>query len=171
MKHFLFVASAMIAVFAPAVAYPQTTSAPSYGVGPNGYDWLVGTWSCTNSMPPTPDGGPVHTTLTVSKTNGGDIFLRTTGTNFDVASYNIYMPSKKMWLSPFILTDGSYGSESTSQTGTKVVWVGTAHDGPSGKLMSTRDTYANSANKYTDLGENRIGGVWKAIYNITCTKS
>ena len=169
MKRFLFVASAITAILIPVAAASQTAAA-AYGAGPHGYDWMIGMWSCTNSMPATPDGGPTHTTLTVSKT-GSALFLRTTGTNFDVASYDIYVPSKKMWVSPFALTDGSYGSESTSQTGTKVVWVGTVHDGPSGNVMPTRDTFVNSANKYTDLGESHVGGAWKAQYNIVCTKT
>lgn len=171
MKKLLWAAIAMIAIVAPSVVRSQTMSTGMYGAGPHGYDWMIGTWSCVNSMPATPDGGPTHTTTTVTRTSAGSLLLRTTGTNFDVVSYDIYVPSKKMWLSPFALSDGTYGRESTSQTGRNVVWVGSAYDGVSGNMMATRDTYVNTAAKYTDLGENRVGGVWKALYNVTCTKS
>jgi hypothetical protein len=120
---------------------------------------------------PSPMGGPTHTTLTVSKANNGAIFYRSTGTNFDNVWYNVYVPAKKMWTSPFILADGSYGTESTSQTGKKIVWVGTATFGDSGKMMPIRDTNSISPNNYADLGEYRSGGVWKAQYNVSCART
>jgi hypothetical protein len=170
MKKSLCAIGVAFAVLVPSAALPQMTSSADYGNGPHGYDWMVGTWSCTNSMP-SPMGGPAQTTLTVSKTNGGVIFYRSTGTNFDNSWYNVYVPSKKMWISPFIVSDGSYGTESTSQTGGKIVWVGTAYDGGSGKTMAIRDTNVAGANKYTDLGEARFAGVWKEQYKVTCTRT
>jgi hypothetical protein len=141
-----------------------------YGVGPHGYDWAVGTWSCTNSMP-SAMGGPSSMTLKVARTNGGSIFFRSTGTNFDNSWYNIYVPSKKMWLSPFIVSDGSYGTESTTQTGPKVVWTGSAFDATSGKTVQVRDTTVFAPTKYTDLGEQKSGGLWKTQYNVSCTRA
>jgi hypothetical protein len=170
MKRFLCVIAGMMAVVAPAVVHPQMMSSAMYGAGPHGYDWAIGTWSCTNTMP-SPMGGPTHTTLTVSKANNGAIFYRSTGTNFDNVWYNVYVPAKKMWTSPFILADGSYGTESTSQTGKKIVWVGTATFGDSGKMMPIRDTNSISPNNYADLGEYRSGGVWKAQYNVSCART
>jgi hypothetical protein len=170
MKRFLCVIAGMMAVVAPAVVHPQMMSSGMYGAGPHGYDWAIGKWSCTNTMP-SPMGGPTHTTLTVSKANNGAIFYRSTGTNFDNVWYNVYVPAKKMWTSPFILADGSYGTESTSQTGKKIVWVGTATFGDSGKMMPIRDTNSISPNNYADLGEYRSGGVWKAQYNVSCART
>jgi hypothetical protein len=86
-------------------------------------------------------------------------------------NYNVYVPSKKMWISPVSAADGTYGSESTSQTGTKIVWAGSTYFPDSGKTMPTRDTIVNSPNKTTDLGELSSGAVWKEQYNITCTRT
>lgn len=171
MKRFLFAISMIAAVVTPSVARSADASA-AYGVGPHGYDWQIGTWSCVNSMPSiNSESGPTHQMVTASKVSGGAILFHTTGTNFDFSDYNIYVPAKKMWLSPFSGNDGSYGTETTTQTGMKTVWVGSSYFPSSGKTMPTRDTYVNTANKYTDLGEYSIGGVWKKQYNVTCTRT
>jgi hypothetical protein len=154
----------------PCTAQAQTMAASVYGAGPHGYDWAIGTWSCTNSVP-SPMGGPSSTTLTVARTNGGAIYYRATGTNFDNSWYNVYVPKTKSWVSPFILADGSYGTESTTMTGKKIVWTGTAFDSSSGKSVPIRDTNTISATKYSDLGEMQSGGTWKTQYNVSCTKS
>jgi hypothetical protein len=169
MNRFLLAIGVMTALAAPSVARSADAST-SYGAGPHGYDWQIGTWSCTN---PTPSAvsGPAHQTMTVTRTASGALLFHSTGTNFDVTSYNVYVPSKKMWLGPFSTGDGTYGNESTSQTGTRIVWVGSTYFPDSGKTMPTRDTYVNSANKTTDVGEVNSGGVWKKQYSITCTKT
>ncbi len=156
-------------VLAPCAVGAQTMSASAIGVGPSGFDWAVGTWSCTNSIP-SPMGGPNSQTLTVTKTANGSIMYHATGTNFDNTWYNVYVPATKSWVSPFIIADGSYGSESTSQTGAKIVWTGSATD-PSGKTAQIRDTNTFEGAKYHDLGEVQTAGTWKPQYNVTCTKS
>ncbi len=153
---------------APGAVGAQTAAA-AYGVGPHGFDWAVGTWSCTNSVP-SPMGGPRKTTLTVVRTSNGT-FYRTVGATFDNSWYNVYVPKTKSWVSPFIINDGTYGTESTSMTGAKMVWVGTAVDGSSGKTMRVRDTNVMSADKYTDLGEYMSGGTWKPQYDVTCQRT
>lgn len=169
MSRFLFAVTLAVLALAPSAAQSQMT-ASMYGVGPHGFDGFVGTWSCTNTIP-SPMGGPVHTTLTVTKTNAGAIFYRSVGANFDNSWYNVYMPSKKMWASPFIVSDGSYGTETTMQSGKKIVWVGTAYFADSGKTMPIRDTNMLSLNRYDDLGEVRSGGAWKAQYSVSCTRA
>jgi hypothetical protein len=168
-KHLWVFALALIVAPCAAKASPTAMSSAMYGAGPHGYDWEIGTWSCTNSTP-SAMGGPSTQTLTVTRTSGGAILYHSTGTNFDNAWYNVYQPKTRSWVSPFILNDGSYGTESTSQTGTKIVWTGTAVDA-SGKSMRIRDTNMLSATKYTDLGEFQSAGAWKEQYNVTCTKS
>lgn len=167
MKRFLlsFVLTAFVLV--PCAVRSQTMNPSTIGVGPNGFDWAVGTWSCTNSMP-SAMGGPSSQTLTITKTNNGALMYHATGANFDNTWYNVYMPKSKSWVSPFILADGSY--ESTSQTGAKIVWTGTASDA-TGKTMQVRDTNVFAGSKYTDLGEFQSGGTWKPQYNVSCTKS
>jgi hypothetical protein len=161
-------------VVAPCAGQAQQTSmmAPSaYGAGPHGYDLQVGTWSCSNNMAGG-TGGPNSQTLTVTPIKGkGVIFYRSTAQNFDLSWYYVYSSKTKSWLSPFIASDGSYGSESTAQTGKRVVWTGSTIDGSSGKKIQIRDTIVNSATKTTDLGEWLIAGKWKAQYNLTCTRT
>ncbi|MGC1381894.1 MAG: hypothetical protein WA814_12830 [Candidatus Baltobacteraceae bacterium] len=142
----------------------------TYGAGPHGYDWAIGTWTCTNTVP-SAMGGPTNTTLTVVRTNNGALLYRSVGTNFDNTWYNVYLPKTKSWVSPFILADGSYGTESTAQTGGKIVWTGTAFDAASGKTMAIRDTNTIGTTKYGDLGEYRSHGAWKTQYEVTCTKT
>lgn len=154
----------------PAAAQSQVMSAGMYGIGPHGFDGWVGTWSCTNTMP-SEMGGPTHTTLTVTHTSvAGVIYYRSVGTGFDNAWYNVYVPAKKTWQSPFIVSDGSYGNETAMQTGKKIVWVGTAYFANSGKTMAVRDTNIIAPTKYSDLGEVRSGGVWKTQYSVSCTR-
>jgi len=170
MKTFLIAIMLTTFVFTPCTVHAQTMSASTNGVGPNGFDWTVGTWSCTNSMPPSPAGGPRNQTLTVTKTNSGALMYHATGANFDNVWYNVYVPKSKTWVSPFIFADGSHGTESTSQTGATIVWTGTATDA-AGNATQIRDTNTYQATKYTDLGEYQSGGAWKTGYKLTCTKS
>jgi hypothetical protein len=168
MNRFLWLIMVTAFVVVPCAVYAQAMAPSSNGVGPNGFDWAVGTWSCTNSMP-SPMGGPATQTLVVTKTSNGSIMYHATGANFDNVWYNVYQPQSKTWVSPFIINDGTHGSESTSQTGEKIVWLGQATD-PTGKTMQIRDTSVVTSTKYTDLGEVQSGGAWKAQYNVTCTK-
>lgn len=170
MKKFLWCAAFAALAGAPwaAQAYPAT-SASAYGAGPHGYDWAIGTWSCTNAMP-SAMGGPNKQTLVVTRATSDALLYHSTGTNFDNSWYNVYVPKTQSWVSPFILADGSYGTESTHQTGAKIVWTGSAFD-PSGKMMHVRDTNTISATEYGDLGEFQSGSTWKTQYKVTCTKA
>ncbi len=170
MKRLLWLIMPAALVVLPCAAQSQMMSASMYGAGPHGYDWAIGTWSCTNSMP-SPMGGPNSTTLKVTRTNGGAIFYHSAGENFDNSWYNVYVPKTKTWVSPFIVADGSYGTESTAQTGKKIVWTGSAFFAESGKTEQIRDTNVISAVKYTDLGEVQSAGTWKTQYNVACTKT
>lgn len=147
---------------------PCATAAATPGDGPHGYDWAIGTWSCHNALP-SAIGGPSKQTLTVARTAAGPIMYRAVAAGFDNTWYNVYVAKTKSWTSPFIVSDGSYGSESTSQTGNKIVWTGTAYDA-SGKATRIRDTDAVGNGKFADLGEYMSGGRWKTQYSLTCMK-
>jgi hypothetical protein len=100
-------------------------------------------------------------------------FFRNTGQDFDSTGYLVYVAKSKSWLNPFTVAEGSYGSESTTQTGKKIVYTGSFYNATSGKTVESRDTYttADDLKSQTDLGEFMSGGTWKALYNTTCTKS
>lgn len=155
-------------VILPSVARAQTN--PAFGEGPNGYDYQVGTWSCVNSMAASPMGAPAQMTVAISKANGA-IVNHNSSSTVDFTSYSVYDEKKKMWLSPISGSDGTYGSESTAQTGKTVVWTGSTYFPTLGKMLPTRDTYTNEAAKFVDVGETQIDGTWKTEYSVTCTKS
>jgi hypothetical protein len=92
------------------------------------------------------------------------------GTNFDNTWYNVYAAKTRTWWSPFIVSDASYGSESSSMSGKKMVWLGSATNA-SGTNMQIRDTVTYSATKTTDLGEYKTSGPWKEQYNVTCVRT
>jgi hypothetical protein len=169
MKRLLCSMMLTLVVVVPSAAQSQTMSASMNGAGPNGFDWAIGTWSCTNNVPSSM-GGPSSQTLNVTKTSSGALLYHAAGKNYDNSWYNVYVPKTKMWVSPFILADGTYGTESTNQTGKTIVWTGTAIDA-SGTTTQIRDTNVYEGTKYTDLGEYRSAGAWKTQYNVTCTKT
>ncbi len=136
-----------------------------YGAGPNGFDWAVGTWACRSTSHIT------SATLKVTRTSDGSLFYRSSGKGFDNSWYAVYFPKRRTWVAPFIVSDGSYGTESTTQTGKKIVWTGTGYFADSGKTLPIRDTNVNGPNTYADLGEVRSNGAWKTEYSVSCTKT
>jgi hypothetical protein len=169
MKTFLSAIVTGVLLLVPSIAQSQTIPS-TVAAGPHGYDWEVGwTFSCTNHMGATSLGGPSTQTERVSRANSGAILFHTTGPNYDAYAYNVYVPAKKMWTSPIMVGDGSYGSETTTQSGRKMIWTGTWVD-TNGNTTQIRDTEVYSATSFTDLGESRLNGTWKPQYNITCTK-
>jgi hypothetical protein len=170
MKRLLSSLMLLALVVVPYTAQAQSIMSTSMiGVGPHGYDWLIGTWTCTNSAP-SAMAGPAIVTLRASRGSAGNaLLLRSTGTNFDSSGYLIYASNR--WWSPSAFADGGHESESTVQIGNKAVWTGSYFSPASGKSMQVRDTYISpSLTKYTDLGEYQTGGTWKKLYSITCIK-
>jgi len=174
MKKFLMVVTlaALAVIPCAALSLSSPMSLSMVGVGPHGYDFLIGTWSCTNSTP-TPMSGPTSTMLTFTRSNADSaILVHGTGKNFDVSSYVAYVSKTKTWWNPSAFADGGYENESTTDTGKKTLWTGSFLDAASGKTIQVRDTYTTpSLNKYIDLGQYQSAGTWKTQYTITCTKS
>jgi len=171
MKKVLSFVTLITLAILPFATSAQSTmmSTSMIGVGAHGYDWLLGTWTCTNSMPSAMS--PATMTSTFSRSSAGGVLLfRGTGKNVDSSGYIVYVPKTKTWMNPFVAADGSYGSESTIQTGKKAVWTGTVY--ASGKTTPVRDTYvALSLAKWTEVSEYQSGGTWKTAARSTCTKS
>jgi hypothetical protein len=160
---------------APSAArsQPSMMSSSAYGAGPRGYDWLIGTWSCTNTMASASAmSGPASTTFTGSKSGSGGVMIRVSGKNFDETAYLAYLPKTKTWWGPFAFSDGSYEIETSTGTGRKITWTGTYTGASDGQTMKVRDLYTVfSATKQNDVGQYQSGGSWKNLYNINCTKS
>jgi hypothetical protein len=174
-KKLLITLAACAAALAPSLAGPvladTAMSTSAVGAGPHGYDFFVGTWTCTNPMSPTALGALASTTLTVTKLQGGGLIAKTASPNGDVTAYYSYLPKTKTWSVPFADAGGNYGTESTQQTGKTIRWVGTFY-GADGTPTPIRDTFTTlSMTKQYDLGEAKVGGVWKVTAKTTCTKS
>lgn len=168
-KFFAFIPLALFAL-APCAAQSQS-NVMSVGVGQHGYDFLIGTWSCTNSIP-SRMGGPSSTTLTFGRSASGSISVHVTGANFDGLGYVVYAAKTKTWWNPSAVGNGDYSRESSQQTGKTTVWTGEYFDASTGKTIPIRDTYTMAnMNSYSDLSEAQVGGTWKTEGKITCTKS
>jgi len=162
-------ASTLVASVAARASGSMSMSA--VGAGPSGYDWLVGTWSCKNTMPPSKLGALQSSTFTAAKLKDGNIVIHTMSPNGDVTGYNAYDPKSKTWYGPFTDSGGYYGTESTQQSGKTILWTGTFYSG-GGQATPIRDTFTMlSMTQQYDLSEAHIGGVWKATAKTTCTKS
>jgi hypothetical protein len=169
--HFALVAVALIAAVPCAARSAPAMSPAMLGVGAHGYDSLIGTWSCKNSVP-SPMGGPAVTTLVIGRAVNGALSVHVAGANFDAMGYVVYAPKAKTWSNPSTESHGGYGTESTQQTGKKTTWEGPFVDPSSGKTMQVRDTYTfSNLTTYTDLYQVEVGGTWKTEGNTVCTKA
>lgn len=154
----------------PCAAQSQS-NAITVGVGPHGYDFLIGTWSCTNSMP-SRMGGPSATTITFARSGAGSTSVHVTGTNFDGMGYVVYAAKTKTWWNPSALGNGDHSTESSQQTGKNTIWTGSYFNASTVRTIPIRDTYTMSTlTSFNDLSEAQIGGTWKVQAKTTCTKS
>lgn len=146
-------------------------STSAVGAGPNGYDFMVGTWSCTNTMTPSKLGALQSSSLSITKLQDGSLAIHTMSPNGDVTAYNAYLPKTKTWYAPFSDSGGNYGTETTQQTGKTIRWVGEFYT-TDGATTPIRDTFTMlSMAKQYDLSEAKVGGAWKVVAKTTCTKS
>jgi hypothetical protein len=164
-------ALALLAIsLAPSAALSRSMPLSMIGVGPRGYDFMIGTWSCRNSVP-TRLSGPATARFTVSRSANGALYVRSTAANFDTALYVIYSSRTKTWWSPEAYADGSNEIESTRQTGAKTIWVGTLFDPSSGQTRPIRDIYTfTNPTTQIDVTQVQMSGTWKTENNSTCTK-
>lgn len=153
----------------PALSQSNMTST-GLGVGPHGYDSMIGTWSCTNSMP-SAIAGPATTTLTLSRSAQGSLMVHSTGANYDAAGFVAYNAKTKTWWNPTALGDGGYENESTKQTGSKSTWTGVVFNAATHTTSQIRDKYDFGSTSFTDVTQVQGGGGWKTVANTTCTKS
>lgn len=170
-KLFVLAPLAALAGAPGAVSAQSAMMMSGAGMGPHAYDWMLGTWTCKNTIP-TALAGPAVQTLTASRsTMSGAIVWRYTGSNFDQYGFIAYAPKTKTWWASWAYPNGGTGNESTKQSGHTSMWTGTLFDS-SGKSYAIRDTYTvYSSTKFNDSGEEKSSGAWKASYNGTCTKS
>jgi len=170
MNKLFFMMSLAALVLAPLGAHAQNTPA-MVGAGPHGYDFLIGKWTCTNSMP-SPMGGPSTTALTVAKAADGSLFIHSTAAGYDSAGYVGYAPKTKIWSNPATFGTGNTSYEWTHQTGKTTTWTGSYFVAADRKQIAIRDTYTIAGmTSFSDLSQAQAGGVWKTIAKTTCTKS
>lgn len=159
----------VLTVLAVAPSAAQSQPATKVAAGPHGYDWLIGTWNCTNNTPSALSGPPTSS-YTASRSIGGSIVIHSSGKSFDSTGYLTYDPKSKTWWAPAAFADGSSEVESSKDVGNKVTFAGTYMSG--GKPTTVRDMYTLlSANKQSDVGQMQTGGTWKTTYAVICTRA
>ena len=164
---------AFVALTAGAVRSQQVFSELRIGVGPHGYDWLIGTWSCVDNMPSLTADPNAKSRVTVAKNAVGDALIgRESAKDFDSVFYSAYNTKTKTWWNPVAFADGSSQNESTNGTGKTETWNGSYFNAKSGTTTRIRDVFTNSPPaEFTDLGQSWLAGTWKTVYFITCKKT
>jgi hypothetical protein len=157
---------------APGIVGAQSSMMSSATMASHAYDWMLGTWTCANSIP-SPLAGPATQTLTATRSSTtGAIVWRYTGKGYDQYGFLSYAPKTATWWFSWAYPGGSVGNESSAQTGKKTVWTGMIFDASTGKHLHIRDTYTMyGATKFNDTGEDDSSGTMKTGYNGTCVKS
>ncbi|HLY02771.1 MAG TPA: hypothetical protein VKR56_09810 [Candidatus Cybelea sp.] len=165
-KTLVLVALAAVA-FVPGAAVAQMTA----GGSPHGFDWMLGTWTCKNTVP-TPLGGPAVQTLTaVRSATTNAIVWRYTGSGYDQYGFLAYDGKSGMWWSSWAYPGGSIGNESAKAGGKKTTWSGLIVNAASGKTEHIRDLYTvYGPTTFNDTGWDDATGSMKISYNGTCTK-
>jgi hypothetical protein len=175
MKRLLLLAVFVLLVQAPRVSLSQSgpMSASAIGAGAHGYDFMIGTWSCTNTMP-SPIGGPASSSWIIGRSPIANTFsYHLSGKDFDAVGYILYDPKAKTWWVTDAFPSGDYSAESTRGTGKTIVFLGPYFTAASKFSTSQiRDTLTFTGfTKVTDVGASLNGGTWKTTYTNSCTKS
>jgi hypothetical protein len=160
-------------VAAPGLAGAQSSMMSGMANGPHAYDWMIGTWTCTNSVP-NALAGPATQTLTATRSaTTGAIIWRYTGSNYDQYGFISYEAPTHTWWMSWAYPGGSIGNEASTMTpGKKTVWNGSIFDATNGTHFHVRDTLTiDSPTKFVDVGVNDASGSMKTDYDGTCVKS
>lgn len=146
-------------------------STASVGAGAHGYDWIIGSWTCHNAMP-SEMGGPTTQTFAARRIATGAIMFRALGTGFDETGYVAYAANTRTWWAAYAYANGSYGGESTKDTGAKATWTGSMFDAASRRTITIRDLYTiETMNKYRDVTQIKAGLGWRTVFDGICTKA
>jgi hypothetical protein len=186
----------VITTHVPAVADPTPMSLDMIGVGPHGYDLLIGHWKCAGSMT-SPSGQSIHLTSTSSIEYRGEAdgsiswVALGSGTHVGLKAISDttfrwppeshewspqtgglrYTAETQKWSISYANHDGISGEESTRDTGQEAVWTGSELS-IEGSPTHIRDTMAfSSPTSYVDKSEYQLGRSWLIWGNVTCSKS
>jgi len=169
----LFAVTAIICILGPLPAAGDPTPMPltMIGVGPRGYDVLIGRWKCADSetLPSGLVARPFSVDVfyrtepdgSISWVEGGSGVLlgpkRTTNENGPISSAPItesikrtrtgglrYAAERQEWSISYAVPSGATGEESTRDTGEKAVWTGSAVSAE-GSPTDIRDTITFSS--------------------------
>lgn len=165
-----------ICTFAALVVAPGITGAQSsrsvIGTGPHAYDWVIGTWSCTNTMPSGKAAPASQVTGTRSDTTNS-IVLHFTGKDSDQYAFLSYEAPSRTWWFSSALPGGDMANESSTMAGKEtVVFHGSYFNASKGTHFHIGDTVTlYSATKYTDQSADDSKGSMRTSNTSTCTKS
>lgn len=143
------------------------------GVGPHGYDFLVGRWKCNESAQFQGKWAPKAFMFKIELLGEGSLSLLWSAKLVPVKNVVTfdYLSEIKTWSASAAYFDGTRASETTTDTGQKTVWTGSELNPRSQKTFD-RDTWTfPSLDEFTDVAEQQIGGTWTVVGNSTCRRS
>lgn len=115
MKKLLGIVAFAALVTAPGVTVAQSDASAAH----HAYDWLIGSWSCTNSMPSSV-GGRASQTMTAPRSSMPDtLVMHFTGTNFDQYGFLTYETATRTWWISWAYPGGNVEQESTTMPASK----------------------------------------------------
>lgn len=180
-----------------AAADPTPMPLTMIGVGPHGYDFLVGHWKCVGNI--TLPSGQVVRQISIDDSYragaGGSISLDESGSGVLIGREQTdkngptdsapttesikytrtgrlrYAAETQKWSMTFAVPTGAIGQESTRDTGENAVWTG-SEVRADGSPFNIRDTVMFSGpSSYVDKSELQVGQTWLVLGNVTCSKS
>jgi len=162
----------------PAAAQPTPMPLDMIGVGPHGYDFMIGRWDCTEAAAML-GKRPVAWAMKVQMVGDGSLLQVMSSNGFGIWVQPLrYISETKTWS----ISEANEGgniiySQTTQDTGQKTLWIGWelsgSQDIPPHKIYA-RDTWTfPSLDEFLDATERQTGarGTWEAWQNSTCKRS
>ena len=188
MKKLLALAGLLCIVGAvPADADPTPMPLDQIGVGPNGYDFMLGFWKCANTRYSSP-GVTFNRYIRVTRSHlSGSIVLDWESGDGHVVLPWSYDEKSRTWSEHYIEDQTSdlpieapirpnpmmprYFEESTTDTGPKSVWTGSSALAQFGHTPIRETWTFTNLSELDDLTEVKVKDSWTAIDDDHCMKS
>jgi len=176
---------ACLLMLATAVALADETPSQlsTIGVGPNGFDFMIGTWKCEGTII---EGTQPFRFYIYAKRSGltNSIVLDWDSHGNRLVDSLNYDPSAKTWHSKYRTsvnnayqlqgsgtTDITVETQSTSDTGPRIVWPGLRYPRYYGAKTPIRETWTFATPEQFDyLFETEKHGSWIVFDKATCAK-
>lgn len=155
----------------------QPTPVPNAAPDFSSFNWMMGTWHCTQSITGRP-GTRMETDTYTMAYDGWQMQDHSVSPPFDKYrtrnevgdAWTTYDPTVKLWTNQTVDNFGAYGlATSPGWSGANITWSNTNLDGTQGRLMVTK--MSNMKYSYKAWGNTARGGPMSVMGTGTCTKS